>query len=176
MDNCVNQYVATMASEKDKAALRTLFVTLAHCISTQSLASAGLAIKTAGSAIVKTGAAAYYGVAKGILVTIAAATDLPALAGTVANGAYNVFGFFINSDGTVTGQIGTPGASLARVRFPPTPAANAMLGFVIIHPTGTGAFVGGTTALDDATVVPNAVYISLVGQFDPTFLVEPRAI
>ena len=28
------------------------------------------------------------------------------------------------------------------------------IGFVIINPTGSGSFVGGTTALDDATVVP----------------------
>jgi hypothetical protein len=42
-----------------------------------------------------------------------------------------------------------------------------MVGFLIIHPSGTGNFVGGTTALDDATVVPNAVYVSPTGAFDP---------
>jgi len=176
MDNSISQYINQLASEMDRTALRPILVAITHCLSTQTLSSAGLAIKTAGSTLVKTGAAAYYGVAKGILVTVAASTDMPALVGTVATTAYNVFVFYINSDGTVTGQMGTAGTTLARVRFPTTPAANAMLCFVIIHPTGTGSFVGGTTALDDATVAPNAVYISILGQFDPTILVEPRAI
>jgi len=176
MENTISQWVNALASEMDRVALRPMFVAIAHCLSTQSLTTAGLAIKTGGSAIVKTGAAAYYGLAKGILVTVAASTDMPALVGSVANGAYNVFAFFINSEGVVTSQIGTPGSTLSRVRFPAIPGANAILGFVIIHPTGTGAFVGGTTALDDATVVPNAVYISTLGQFDPTVLVENRAI
>jgi hypothetical protein len=35
-----------------------------------------------------------------------------------------------------------------------------MIGFVIVNPTGTGDFVGGTTDLDDATVAPNAVYVN----------------
>lgn len=40
---------------------------------------------------------------------------------------------------------------------------------MIINPTGTGDFVGGTTALDDATVVPNAVYLNgNIGPFDPS--------
>jgi hypothetical protein len=43
-----------------------------------------------------------------------------------------------------------------------------MIGFVIINPTGTGPFVGGTTALDDATVVPNAVFVNVTGAFDPS--------
>ena len=42
--------------------------------------------------------------------------------------------------------------------------------FVIIHPTGTGDFVGGTTPIDDATKVPNAVYANTQGAFDPTAL------
>lgn len=176
MDNTITQYVNSIASERDRAAIRPMLVPIAHCLSTQSIATAGLVIKAGGSTLVKTGAAAYYGVAKGILVSVAASTDMPALVGTVANAAFNVFAFYINSDGTVTGQMGTAGSTLARVRFPITPAANAMLGFVIIHPTGTGNFVGGTTALDDATVVPNAVFLSVLGQFDPTILVETRTI
>jgi len=42
-----------------------------------------------------------------------------------------------------------------------------MIGFAIINPTGTGNFVGGTTPLDDATVVPNAVYIDTPYPLDP---------
>jgi hypothetical protein len=36
-----------------------------------------------------------------------------------------------------------------------------------VHPTGTGNFVGGTTALDDGTVVPNAEYYDFVGSALP---------
>ena len=42
---------------------------------------------------------------------------------------------------------------------------------MVISPTGTGNFVGGTTPLDDATVVPNAAYVNLVAaSFDPTVI------
>ena len=43
---------------------------------------------------------------------------------------------------------------------------------MIINPTGTGNFVGNTTALDDVTVVPNAVYVNTIGAFDPTVLIQ----
>jgi hypothetical protein len=67
--------------------------------------------------------------------------------------------------------MGTEGATLAAVKFPQFPNDKALIGFVIIHPTGTGNFVGGTTALDDATVVPNAVYQNSTAGFDPYVLV-----
>jgi hypothetical protein len=92
---------------------------------------------------------------------------MPALSGTVVNATFNVFCFFVDSGGTVTSAMGTAGASLAAVQFPQFPVKKTMIGFVIINPTGTGNFVGGTTALDDATVVPNAVYVSPSGGFDP---------
>ena len=38
-----------------------------------------------------------------------------------------------------------------------------VIGYVIINPTGTGNFVGGTTELDDSTVVPNAVFVNTQG-------------
>ncbi len=47
--------------------------------------------------------------------------------------------------------------------FPTVPTNEAVLGFVEINPTGSGNFVGGTTALDDGTVVPNAVYVNTIG-------------
>lgn len=175
MDNTISQYVNAMSAERDRAALRPMMVAFAHCLSTASLTSAGLVIKAGGSAIVKTGASAYYAFARGVLVTKAAATDMPALVGTVVNATFNVFAFFVNADGTVTSAMGTAGSTLGRVKFPPIPGANAMIGFIIVNPTGTGNFVGGTTPLDDATVVPNVVYISPIGQYDPTILVNPSA-
>jgi hypothetical protein len=66
--------------------------------------------------------------------------------------------------------MGTPGATLAAVVVPTPPVGSGMLGMIVINPTGTGNFVGGTTNLDDATVVPNAAYISCVGAIDPSVL------
>lgn len=114
----------------------------------------------------------YYGVAQGVLLTIASATDMPVLSGTVANGAFNVFCFFVNSAGTVSTVMGIAGATLGAVIFPVVPERNAMIGYVIINPTGTGNFVGNTTNLDDGTVVPNAVFVNTLGAFDPSILMS----
>lgn len=171
MLNTVTQHVSAMAADGDRKALRPVFNALADRLSSQSLSSAGLVIKAGASAIVKTGSAAYYGLANGVLVTKAAATDMAALVGTVTNAKFNVYCFYVDSAGTLTTAMGTEGATLAAVKFPPSPAGKAMIGFVVINPTGTGNFVGGTTALDDATVVPTAAYVNTQGAFDPTVLI-----
>lgn len=124
-------------------------------------------IKTGGSALSKTGAAISYGVANGVARTIAASTDQAAYSGTVTNAKFNVYVHFIDSAGVLTSAMGTEGATLAAVVFPTIPAGKAVVSYTIINPTGTGPFVGGTTALDDATVVPNAVYVPVIGPFDP---------
>lgn len=134
------------------------------------LNTAGLTLKSGGSAIVKSGAADCYVLANAILQKITAATDMAALSGTVVNATFNCFCFFIDSAGTVTSQMGTAGATLALMVFPPFSNSKALIGFVIINPTGTGNFVGGTTALDDGTVTPNAVYINPTAGFDPQCL------
>ena len=118
----------------------------------------GLAIKAGASAVVKT-VNAVYGRINSVLFTKAAA-DMAALAGTVTNAKFNVFVFTVNAAGTLATTMGTEGATLAAVVFPAIPADSVVIGFVIINPTGTGNFVGGTTALDNATVVPNAVYVN----------------
>lgn len=168
MQNTVTQQLAAVAAGKDREALRPVLNALADRLSSQSLATAGLVITaTSGKKVPKVGAAAYYGIANGRLVTKAAATDMPALSGTVTNAKFNVFCFYIDSAGTLTSAMGTEGATLAAVKFPQTPEGKAIVGFIVINPTGTGNFVGDTTALDDGTVVPNTAYISPVGAFDP---------
>ena len=82
----------------------------------------------------------------------------------------NVFCFWVNAAGTTSVAMGTEGSTLGAVKFPDFPVGSAHIGFVIINPTGAGPFVGGTTALGDVTVVPNAVYISPLGSFDPSIL------
>lgn len=143
-------------------------------VRSRTLKSGGLAIKNSSSAIVKAASALVYAAA-GTLVSKAANTDMAALAGTVTNAKFNVFAFFGDSAGTLTTSMGTEGDTLAAVVFPTVPANKALIGFVIINPTGTGDFVGGTTPLDDATVVPNAVYVDCVGAFDPTTDLELTA-
>lgn len=121
-------------------------------------ASATLAIKAGGSALAKS-SNAFNATFDGVLVTKAAG-DMAALSGTVTNAKFNVFAFCMIADGTVSTVMGTEGDTLAEVVFPATPAGAVQIGYVIINPTGTGDFVGGTTALDDGTVVPNAVYVN----------------
>lgn len=139
-------------------------------LSNVMLTTGGLAIKAGGSALVKAGTLSYV-VAGGQLRSIAANTDMAALAGTVTTAKANVFAFFVNKAGTLTSAMGVEGAALANVVFPPVPNDAACIGFVIIAPTGTGNFVGGTTALDDGTVVPAAVYVNTPCGFDPQCIV-----
>lgn len=154
------------------AALATDIATSFYRAKVQLLNSGALAIKAGGSAIVKIGAAIYATAVNAagqvVLVTKAINTDMAALAGTVTNAKFNVFCFFVDSAGTLTTLMGTEAATLGAVVFPTFPDTKACIGFVIINPTGTGNFVGGTTPLDDVTVAPNAVYVNTVGAFKPT--------
>ncbi len=171
MLNTIRQYINSMVSSHDRGAVSAMVRPLADRFSTQSLATAGLVITaTTGKKVPKVGAADYYGIANGILQLIAAATDMPALSGTVTNATYNVFCFYVDSAGATTSAMGSAGATLGAVRFPIPPEQKALIGFIIINPTGTGNFVGNTTALDDGTVVPNTVYVSPIGPFDPSVL------
>lgn len=149
--------------------LRKLLEPIFDRESSLALNTAGLVIHGGGSTLAKSGAADCYLIANGILQKITAATDMPALVGTVVNATFNVFCFFIDSGGTKTVAMGTAGSTLAKVVFPQFPKQKALIGFIIVAPTGTGNFVGGTTALDDGTVVPGVVYINGVG-FDPACL------
>ena len=167
-DFSINEVIASgWAGDESKArALRTLFRQLSIADSAYCLTSAGLVIKGVGNVLAKAGSA-FYAIAGGKLVTKTANTDMAALSGTVTNAKFNVFVYYIDSAGNLTSAMGTEGATLAAVVFPLTPEGKAAIGFTVINPTGTGNFVGGTTALDDATVVPNAAYINLTAPFNP---------
>lgn len=134
--------------------------------------SAGLVIKAGASALVKTGASAFHYQAKGKNGSIAAATDMPALVGTVTNAKHNVFVFTVDSAGTTYVKMGTEAATAADVKWPTLNQERAIIGYIKVNPTGTGNFVGGTTALDDATVVPNVAYVSPIGMLDPTAIID----
>lgn len=171
-DTVLRWLINSVMSESAKYALEQVMLPQADLDSCQMLNSAGLVIHGASSKVAKTGASDTYLIAKGILEKIAASTDMPALSGTVTNAKFNVFCFDIDSAGNVTSTMGVEGADLAHVVFPPRYAGQTRIGFIIINPTGTGNFVGGTTNLDDATVVPNAVYVSPTGSWDPSILAQ----
>ena len=78
--------------------------------------------------------------------------------------------FFVDAAGALTSSMGTEGATLAQVKLPAPPVNKACLGLMVINPTGTGPFVGGTTAIDNVTVVPNADYINFTAPVDGSVL------
>lgn len=135
--------------------------------------SGGLVIKAGGSTLAKTANAVRYmnaasGTARPVLGLIAANTDVAAFAGSVTNAKFNVFVHTVKDDGagvqTFATRMGTEGATRAAVVFPAVPANETIYAFTEINPTGAGNFVGATTALDDAGVVPNATYVNVVGE------------
>lgn len=162
----IRQWLSNFSVVRDARALTAALAPIAASHSTRNIVSPALAIKTGGSALVKSGAASYAMVG-GVLVNTATATDMAALSGTVTNAKFNVFCFYVDAAGTLTTVMGAEAATLAGVKLPPQSATKALIGFVVINPTGTGNFVGGTTALDDATVVPNAAYVNVTGGLDP---------
>jgi hypothetical protein len=169
MLDTITRYLNTISEVRHRAAIAAVVNPIGDRISTQTLTSAGLVIKAGGGVLAKAGAA-FYAMVQGKLVTKAINTDMAALSGTVVNATFNVFAFFMDSAGNLTTAMGTAGTTLAGVVFPPIPVGKSCVGFVIINPTGTGNFVGNTTPLDDATVVPNAVYVNTIGAFDPSVL------
>jgi hypothetical protein len=171
MENSIRQTIASVPDTATKAALDALLGYLADRLNSVSLSNAGLVIKAGASALVKNGTA-WYGIADNKLVTKAANTDMAALSGTVTNAKFNVFAHYVTSAGTLSTVMGTEASTLAGVVPPQKPTGSALIGYTIINPTGTGNFVGGTTALDDATVVPNAAYINHIGASDITLFLS----
>lgn len=165
MLDTMTRFLAGIAAIKDRIAVRSVVSPLVDRYSSCSLNSAGLVIKAGGSALAKTGSSDWYGVANGVLVTIAASTDMPALTGIdIGAGKFNVVYFLVDSAGTKTAVAGTEGSTLAAVKWPQLPEKKALIGLLII--TYASAFTGGTTPLDTATTV----YINANGPFDPTVL------
>lgn len=171
MTDTVARWLKAFGDTNQLIALRNILKPLAERHACKMLKTPVLAIKAGASALAKADEA-IYALVDGILVTKAADTDMPAFAGTVVNATFNVFVFYIDKAGALTAAMGTAGATIGAVVFPPVPENKTVIGFVLINPTGTGNFVGGTTALDDGTVVPGAVYFqgSELGGFDPSIL------
>lgn len=152
--------------------LYTLLKPIVERFRTSVHSTAGLVIKTGGSALAKTGAAVCHYSVKGKNRSIAAGVDMTALSGTVVAATHNIYVFTVDSAGTVFTTMGTAGATAVAVTWPKLNFEHAILGYIKINPTGTGNFVGGTTALDDGTVAPNALYISVLGVMFPGAFVD----
>lgn len=165
MLDTINRYLDGIAANKDQRSVDFIVSPIGDRMSSQPLSSAGLVIKAGGSTLAKTGSADFYATANGVLVKIAASTDMPALTNiNFGAGKFQVACFFIDAGGTVTAAGGTQGATLGAVVFPQFPKNKALVGFLIM--TYASAFTGGTTPLDTATTV----YVSPLGAFDPTIL------
>ena len=147
--------------------MSTVLDKLQRSTTSELLTTGALAIHGAGSALAKTVNTIYFMIDGQVYSKTAA--DCAALVGTVTNAKFNVFVFSVNAAGTFATQMGTEAATLGGVVFPAVPDGSVAVGFVIINPTGTGNFTGGTTPLDDATVVPNAVYVNTLGDFFPQY-------
>jgi hypothetical protein len=134
------------------------------------LNSPGLTIGTSSKKAVKIANATYCYI-EGVLVKVdAAEVAFTATTHDVVADKFAVFCLIANSAGTVTISKSADAASLGGVVFPTVPDGSVLLGFVIINPTGTGNFDATSTDLDDATVVPNAVYINTSFPFIPGLL------
>lgn len=165
MNDSIARHLAGITDPVAREAIRKIVNALADRYSTQALTSAGLVVKTATTGVlVKTGSADFYASVQGKLVKIAAATDMPALTGTITANKYNVYCFFVDGAGTVTLGKGVEAATIAAVQWPPFPENKALIGFVLI--THSSTFTGNTTALDTATTV----YVSPTGPFDPSVI------
>lgn len=165
MKDTLDRYLSGVASERDRTNLRAVLAPVLDRLSTQSHSSAGLEITAGGGTTAQIGSSStWHGVVKGISLTKAAGTDMPALSGSITAASYNVYCFFIDSAGTVTSAMGTEGTTRALVKFPPIPEGKAMIGYLVV--TYASTFVGGTTALDTATTL----YVNVLGAFDPSCL------
>lgn len=146
------------------AEFEALLDKLQRPLSSICLNSAGLVIGSSSKPKVKI-ANTTYAYVEGVLAKKTTAEIV--ISGTITNAKFNVYVLTIDSSGTVSATAGTQATTLAGVVFPTVSSGQAVIGFVIVNPTGTGDFVGGTTDLDDATVVPNAVYINTPFAFLP---------
>lgn len=165
MLDTIRRYLEAIMPVINQRAVDFIMTPIGDRMSSQPLTSAGLTIKSGGSTLAKTGATDFYAVAKGVLVKIAASTDMPALTGiNITATKFNVVCFFIDSAGVVMAAAGTQGVALGNVVFPQFPLNKALVGFLII--TYSGTFTGGTTPLDTATTV----YVNPLGAFDATIL------
>ena len=126
---------------------------------------AGAIIGTTATTV-KSVATVVYSVANS-MYSKAATDDLWVLTGfNCTNALFNKCLLCLDTAGAMQIGAGTEAATAAAVVLPETPANSCVIAVLQVNPTGTGNFVGGTTDLDDATVVPTATYDDVGGHPD----------
>ena len=151
--------LATDVGGNSNAHMREVLGKFQAVLTDSLLNSGGLAIGSGSKKKILI-ASTVYALFNGVLAKKTTAELTLTSAHNVANAKFNVLVVSMTVDGTCTVTAGTEAATIGAVVWPTLPANSVQLGFVIINPTGTGGFVGGTTDLDDATVAPNAVYVN----------------
>ena len=116
-----------------------------------------LIIKGGSASAIVASSTTFEAVIAGVIVRKTAA-DMAALVGTVLADYFGIWVFTMTAAGTLATTTLTSAATLAELVLPTISPSVAVVGAVLVNPTGTGNFVGGTTQLDDGTVVPNAVF------------------
>jgi hypothetical protein len=159
-----------MAPAAKRANLGTLlettiaaFNSLRTRLSCVMLTSAGLAIVT-GSSPTARAVNAFVAIVDGTYVRKAAATAMSALVGTLPTANSALWAFYIDAAGTITTSAKSANAAThaaALALLPAVPANQTMIGFIIVDNATGSNFVGGTTALDAASVT--TTYYSTVG-------------
>jgi len=143
------------ATVVDVAAIRTRLLS-------SMLSPAGLAIGPSAK-LVPQAVNPIMAMANGVLVFKPAATEMSALAGTIANTKYALWAFYVDSAGTITTSTKTADANTGAAAFllmPAVPTGKAQIGAIIVVSSDAGGFIGGTHALDlNCTVI----YIDTVG-------------
>ena len=167
MQDNVTRFLAGVSDQRTRQALLPILRAIADRYSSQCHSSAGLTF-TAANAVDRTGAAITYGTANGVPFSIAATTNMAALAGTISNGSFNVYVHYIDRNAVLTTAMGLQATTWPGVKFPETPVGKAIIGYVRVNPTAAD-FIGGTTNLDAAGV--NTVFQNFTGAVDPTLLV-----
>lgn len=156
----------TLSSSDIRSALTKLQTNVVDLV----LSSAALAIGSSSKKKVKIANTIYYMIDGVMYSKTTEEVAFTATTHDVANAKFAVFVLSIDAAGTVTITKSADADTLAEVVFPTVPADEVVIGFVIINPTGTGAFDATSTDLDDATVVPNAVYVNTPYPFNPNAL------
>lgn len=163
----LDQWLNQLPDGRTEKALRAILNAVFRVLSTYVVTATTIAIGTTTTKVRSSTTTSRYFV-NGRQATKAATDDLWTLSGSVTNAKFNVYALYLDEAGNASTQMGVEAATLLGVKFPATPSGKCLIGYVTINPTGTGNFVGGTTPLGDATVVPNANYVAVSGAFDPT--------